>query len=94
MALIDARQPGVSISREAIKFAIGEGGIRQLPYLLIDGPSPFDSVETWERFLAEVQAMPDFVTKQMEIRSAKWMPMMQRDRALTCLFKNPIRVSE
>ena len=67
---------------------------KQLPYILIDGPSPFDSLETWERFLAEVQAMPDFVTKQMEIRSAKWMPMMQRDRALTCLFKDPIRVSE
>ena len=48
MALIDARQPGVSISREAIKFAIGEGGIRQLPYLLIDGPSPFDSVDAKE----------------------------------------------
>jgi hypothetical protein len=46
---------------------------KQLPYILIDGPSPFDSLETWERFLAEVQAMPDFVTKQMEIRSAKWM---------------------
>jgi hypothetical protein len=46
---------------------------KQLPYILIDGPSPFGSLEIWERFLAEVQAMPDFLTKQMEIRSAKWM---------------------
>ena len=46
---------------------------KQLPYILIDGPSPFDSLQIWERFLAEVQAMPDFLTKQMEIRSAKWM---------------------
>jgi hypothetical protein len=46
---------------------------KQRPYILIDGPSPFDCLETWERFLAEVQEMPDFVTKQIEIRSAKWM---------------------
>jgi hypothetical protein len=43
---------------------------KQRPYILIDGPSPFDCLETWERFLAEVQEMPDFVTKQIEIRSA------------------------
>jgi hypothetical protein len=46
---------------------------KQRPYILIDDPSPFDCLETWERFLAEVQEMPDFVTKQIEIRSAKWM---------------------
>ena len=32
---------------------------KQRPYILIDGPSPFDCLETWERFLAEVQEMPD-----------------------------------
>ena len=31
---------------------------KQLPYILIDGPSPFDSLEIGERFLAKVQACP------------------------------------
>ena len=61
MALIDACQGGVSLSREAIKFAIGEEvfGEKEAAAIHSDRrPEPFDSLEIGERFLAKVQACP------------------------------------
>jgi hypothetical protein len=38
---------------------------------LLSEPGMFDPIETWEEFLAELQAMPDFVWKEDAIENAK-----------------------
>jgi hypothetical protein len=38
-----------------------------LPYKMMDGPNPYDTVENLERYLAELRAMPDFKFKQETI---------------------------
>jgi hypothetical protein len=40
---------------------------------MLDDPGPFESLETWEQFSAEVEAMPDFQGKQAHIDNAKWL---------------------
>ena len=35
----------------------------RLPYIMMDGPSPFDTMESLEQSLAELQAMPDVILK-------------------------------
>ena len=42
-----------------------------LPVILIDEPGPFEPLEIWEMFLAEVEAMPDFQLKDIIVHSAK-----------------------
>jgi hypothetical protein len=32
--------------------------------MMIDTPTPWDSLETWERHLTEVQALPSFVLQE------------------------------
>jgi hypothetical protein len=44
---------------------------KDLPDIMMDGPSPFDTVETLEQSLAELQAMPDFEFKKEEIERVK-----------------------
>ena len=44
-----------------------------LRFVMIDGPGPFDTLETWEQFLAEVQSMPDFFGKESVVENAKWV---------------------
>ena len=39
--------------------------------VMLDDPGPFDTLETWEQFLAEVEAMPDFHGKASTIDNAK-----------------------
>jgi hypothetical protein len=38
-----------------------------LPYKLLDDPDPFDTLENLERRLAELQAMPNYVLKDMDV---------------------------
>ena len=41
---------------------------------MIDGPSPFASVETWERHLADLKSLPDdTLMKSGMIKQAEWM---------------------
>jgi hypothetical protein len=52
--------------------AVGPRGMEysvpnDLPYKLLDDPDPFDTVENLERRLAELQAMPDYVLKDMDV---------------------------
>jgi hypothetical protein len=44
---------------------------RKLPFKMMDGLNPSDSVETLEQHLAELQAMPDFKFKKEEIERVK-----------------------
>ena len=44
-----------------------------LPLVMIDEPGPYEGLETWEQFLAEVEAMPDFLLKGSVVESAKWL---------------------
>ena len=46
---------------------------RNLPFKMMDGPNPSDSVETLEQHLAELQAMPDFVLKAEKIEFVQQM---------------------
>jgi hypothetical protein len=43
----------------------------RLPVVMIDRPSPFDTLGTWQSFQAELEAMEDFQNKDIEIRTAK-----------------------
>jgi hypothetical protein len=42
-----------------------------LRFVMLDDPGPFENLETWEQFLAEVEAMPDFHGKASTIDNAK-----------------------
>ncbi len=39
-----------------------------LPYIMMDDPDPFSSLENLERRLAELQARPDYVLKNRDIK--------------------------
>jgi hypothetical protein len=41
-------------------------------------PGPFEPIETWEHWLAEVQAMPDSALKEYALDNAKWTIAMKR----------------
>jgi hypothetical protein len=49
-----------------------------LPYIMMDGPSPFDTVESLERSLAELQAMPDFKNKKESVARVKGFIALRR----------------
>jgi hypothetical protein len=52
---------------------------------MLDDPSPFDPLETWEDFLAEVRAMPAFYGQEHHIENAKQMiAIIKRDLAAKC----------
>jgi hypothetical protein len=36
----------------------------KLQFAVLDDPGPFEKLEIWEQFLAEVEAMPDFTGRQ------------------------------
>jgi hypothetical protein len=38
----------------------------RLPVVMIDRPSPFDTLGTWQSFRAELEAMEDFQNKDIE----------------------------
>jgi hypothetical protein len=44
-----------------------------LPAILVDRPEGFDTLEIWQSFLAELEAMPDFEDRDIEWRTAKRM---------------------
>jgi hypothetical protein len=44
----------------------------------ISEPGMFDDIETWEQFLVEVEAMPDFFLKDSVIENAKWVIALNR----------------
>jgi hypothetical protein len=44
-----------------------------LPMILIDEPGPYEPLQIWEQFLAEVEAMPDFRLKDRVVQNAKWL---------------------
>src|ERR1700716_3307146 len=76
MALIDAGQGGVSLSREAINFAIGEEVLGEKEAAAIHSdrrPEPVRLAGDRGALFGQGASVPDFLTKQMEIRSAKWM---------------------
>ena len=51
----------------------GHSVTANLRLMMLDDPGPFDTLETWEQFLAEVQAMPDFLLKDSVMENAKWV---------------------
>lgn len=44
---------------------------RQLPITLFTSPNPYDTVETWERYLAELRQLPESVFLASEIAHAE-----------------------
>lgn len=44
-----------------------------LAAILVDRPGAFDTLEIWQSFLAELEAMPDFEDKDIELQTAKRM---------------------
>jgi hypothetical protein len=44
----------------------------ELPYILLDDPPMFGPLDSLEKYLADVQAMPNFVLKASTIKQAKW----------------------
>jgi hypothetical protein len=48
-----------------------------------DGPSPFDSLATWERWLERVKALPkNSLGRDMRIRDAKyWIARKRKEQA-------------
>jgi hypothetical protein len=43
----------------------------RLPVVMIDRPGPFDTLGTWQSFLAELETMEDFQNKDIEIRTRR-----------------------
>ena len=43
-----------------------------LPFIMMDGPNPFRTLESLEQYLAELQAMPDFDPKALLVEQTKW----------------------
>jgi hypothetical protein len=43
-----------------------------VPYILIDDPPTFGPLESLEKYLADVKAMPNFVLKAFTIEQAEW----------------------
>jgi hypothetical protein len=74
---------------EGLPNAGAEGGSKDrcsmtanLPLMMLDDPGPFETLETWEQFLAEVEAMPDFHGKAGTIDNAKWL-IAQKEQELS-----------
>jgi hypothetical protein len=42
-----------------------------LPYIMMDDPNPFRPLDTLEQYLADLQAMPDFILKKETIGRVK-----------------------
>ncbi|WP_028169349.1 hypothetical protein [Bradyrhizobium elkanii] len=53
---------------------------QELPLCIgfIDDPGPFSSLETWELFLTEVQALPEWTLKVDMIRGIERMISLKR----------------
>jgi hypothetical protein len=49
-----------------------------LPYQMLDDPNPFDTPDNLERHLAEVQARPDYVNKDSDIKHLRDLIEMSR----------------
>jgi hypothetical protein len=43
-----------------------------LPFIMMDGPNPYGTLESLERYLAELQAMPDFDPKALLVEQTNW----------------------
>jgi hypothetical protein len=41
------------------------------PGALIDDPSPFDTLDAWERHLADLQTLPDSIDKELAMARAQ-----------------------
>ena len=55
-----------------------------LGLMFIDPPGRYDTVETWEQFLAELEAMPPSTTRNAARANAKQtIRMKQREKGLT-----------
>jgi hypothetical protein len=51
----------------------------QLPFgPMIDQPGRYDTLETWERFLAELEALPPSVTRNAALTSTKQVVRAKR----------------
>jgi hypothetical protein len=51
----------------------GHSVTANLRTVMLDDPGPFEDLETWEQFLAEVEAMPDFRLKESVVEHARWV---------------------
>ncbi len=51
----------------------GHSVTANLRFVMLDDPGPFESLEIWEQFLAEVEAMPDFLLKESVVEHARWV---------------------
>ena len=51
----------------------GHSVTANLRFVMLDDPGPFESLEAWEQFLAEVEAMPDFLLKESVVEHAIWV---------------------
>ena len=40
---------------------------------MVDEPGPFDTLETWEQFLTEMESLPNFMFKPEIVQQAKEM---------------------
>ena len=59
----------------------------KLPLLgFLSEPGMFDPIAIWGEFLAEVQAMPDFVWKESVIENAKWVIAQKRQMLRARLY--------
>jgi hypothetical protein len=56
----------------------------KLPFggALIDPPGPFDTLATWEQFLAEMETMSDsFLKRETELRAKQVIAMKKREKS-------------
>ena len=58
-----------------------------------DEPRLFDSLETWEQFLAEAEAMPDPVQKQRTILHAEHMIALKKEELVAMPSNLPFMVA-
>ena len=49
---------------------------------LIDGPGRYDTLETWERFLAQMEALPPSIMRNAALESAKRTVLRKRKEAV------------
>ena len=48
---------------------------------LKEGPGPFDTLETWERYLTATKSMPDCLQKSMSVQQARKAIAQKRKEA-------------
>jgi hypothetical protein len=51
---------------------------KNLPIILMDDPNPFDTMESLERYLADLQAMPNFIGKDQAVKFTKTTIAMKK----------------